>query len=462
MEEKRRNPLGYEPVGGLMRRFALPSIVAMLVSAIYNIVDQLFIGHCVGTLGNAATNVAFPLSMLCTACALLFGIGGASNFNLSMGRGEREKAGYFVGNAAMALFASGALICLVTEVFLQPMLIGFGAPGDVLPYAKEYVSVTALGFPFLILTIGSGHLIRADGKPTIAMTCNLSGAIINTVLDALFVVGFHWGMKGAALATILGQIFSAGLAVYHLYHYRTVKLTREHVVPKLRHLSPIAKIGAASFINQLAMMLVQIVLNNSLTFYGKQSAFGESVPLAVAGIVTKVSQVFFAVVIGIAQGSQPIESFNYGARRFPRVREAFKLACVSGFAISAVAFVLFQTIPKQIIAMFGTGSDVYYEFGSSYFRVYLFFICLNWFQPITSTLFTSIGKPIKGIFLSLTRQVLFLIPLLLILPRFFGIDGILYSGFIADGAAFVCTLIMARLEFNDMKRLELTTKPVES
>ena len=446
------NPLGAEPVSSLMVRFAVPSIVAMLVSALYNIVDQLFIGQAVGTLGNAATNVAFPLTTSCVALALMFGIGGASCFNLNMGRGNKEQAIYFVGNALVCLAGSGLLLCILTQIFMEPLLLLFGAPDNVLPYAKTYVRIAAVGFPFLILTTGGCHLIRADGSPQMAMICNLTGAIINTILDAMFTMVFHWGMAGAAIATVIGQVVSAIIVVRYLLHFKTMPLLSEHFRLQAVYVKRTAQIGLASFFNQIAMMIVQVVLNNSLTYYGAQSVYGEAIPLACAGIVIKVNQVFFSIVIGLAQGSQPVESFNYGAEKYDRVRKAYRLAATAGVIISVISFALFQIFPRQILSLFGTGTAEYFEFGVRFFRIYLFFIWLDALQPITSTFFTSIGKPAKGIFLSLTRQIIFFVPLLLILPVFLGVDGCIYTGPIADFVAAMVTIVMAVLEFRKMPK----------
>lgn len=448
------NPLGELPVPGLMLKFALPSIVAMLVSALYNIVDQLFIGQAVGTLGNAATNIAFPLTTSCISLALLFGIGGASCFNLHMGRGETENAAYYIGNAAVCLFGSGLILEIIAQLFLAPLLKGFGSPGEVLPYAMTYVRITSIGFPFLILTTGGGHLIRADGSPLMTMICNLSGAIINTVLDALFVLGFHWGMAGAAAATIIGQIFSGLLVIWYLTRFKTVPLLACHLRLRFSYVSEVARIGMASFFNQIAMMVVQVVCNNSLKHYGALSVYGESIPIACAGIVMKTNQVFFSIVIGLAQGSQPIESFNYGAGKYDRVRQAYKLALASAFCISLTSFLMFQFFPGQILSMFGKGSDLYFQFGTRFFKTFLFFTWANCLQPITSTFFTSIGKPVKGIFLSLTRQIIFFLPLLIILPLFLGINGILYTGMLADLLSAIVAIIMAAAEFSDIRKLD--------
>ena len=453
-ETTKNNPLGTERVGSLMVKFAVPSIIAMLVGALYNIVDQLFIGQAVGTLGNAATNIAFPLSTSCIALALLFGIGGASNFNLAMGEERKEEAASYAGNAAVLLIGSGLVLFLVTQLFLTPLLAFFGAPADVMPYAKFYVRITSIGFPCLILTAGGCHLIRADGSPKMSMICNLIGAGINTVLDAIFVLGFRWGMAGAALATIIGQIVSAAVVIYYLAHYKTVHLGKKQLSVESRCAVNIMALGTASFFNQVAMMIVQIVLNKSLTHYGELSEYGAAIPLACAGIVTKVGQLFFSVIIGISQGTQPIESFNYGAKQFGRVREAYNLAVRAGAIISVVSFLIFQVFPGEILALFGTGSDAYFKFGIKFLRVYLFFTFVNFLQPITSTFFTSIGKPQKGTFLSLTRQIVFLLPLTLILPLFVGIDGIMYAAPVADCLAAVIAITMAVKEFREMKKLE--------
>lgn len=454
IENVKNNPLGSEPVKKMMIKFSIPSIVAMLVGALYNIVDQLFIGNSVGQLGNAATNIAFPFSTSCIAVALLFGIGGASCFNLSMGRGEKDKAPFFVGNALVMLTTVGVVIMLISEIFLEPLLKLFGSPADVLPYAIEYVKIVALGFPFLILTTGGSHLIRADGSPNFSMACNLIGAILNTVLDAVFVLKLDMGMTGAALATVIGQVVSAIIAVVYLLHFKTVPLKKEHFKPNFSYISRTASIGMASFINQLAIMVVQIVLNNSLKAYGEISIYGASIPIACAGIAMKVNQIMFSVVIGLAQGTQPIESFNYGAKQYKRVKSAFMLALTVAAVFSLCCFAMFQLFPREIMEMFGEGSEEYFEFGEKMFRIFLFFTWLNCLQPISTTFFTSIGKPIKGAFLSLTRQFLFFIPFLIILPIKMGIDGIVYAGPCADLLSGIVSVIMAAHEFGNMKKLE--------
>lgn len=451
------NPLGSEPVSTLLRRFAVPSVIAMLVSALYNMVDQLFIGHSIGVLGNAATNVAFPLSMVCTSIGLLCGIGGAANFNLCMGRREPEHAKSYVGSAISMLAILGVILCVAVQLFLHPMMLLFGATPDVIDYACTYTRITSIGFPFLIVTIGGSNLIRADGSPKFSMLCNLVGAIVNTILDPLFIFVFHMGMAGAALATITGQILSFALVVFYLRGFKTLPLSLSDLKPNMACWARIAALGATPAFNQVAMMVVQIVMNNTLTYYGSNSVYGSDIPLACAGIISKVNMLFFSFVIGISQGLQPIVSFNFGAQKYDRVKDAYKKAVFAATAISIVAFLCFQFFPRQIIGIFGSGSEEYLHFAERYFRIFLFFTFLNGIQPVSSNFFTSIGAPKKGIFLSLTRQIIFLLPLLLIFPYLFGIDGVMYTAPIADLAAASVSIVMVVLEFKIMAELQKAT-----
>lgn len=451
------NPLGSEPVSTLLRRFAVPSVIAMLVSALYNMVDQLFIGHSIGVLGNAATNVAFPLSMVCTSIGLLCGIGGAASFNLCMGRREPEHAKSYVGNAISMLAILGVILCVAVQLFLRPMMLLFGATPDVIDYACTYTRITSIGFPFLIVTIGGSNLIRADGSPKFSMLCNLVGAIVNTILDPLFIFVFHMGMAGAALATITGQILSFALVVFYLRGFKTLPLSLSDLKPNMACWARIAALGATPAFNQVAMMVVQIVMNNTLTYYGSNSVYGSDIPLACAGIISKVNMLFFSFVIGISQGLQPIVSFNFGAQKYDRVKDAYKKAVFAATAISIVAFLCFQLFPRQIIGIFGSGSEEYLHFAERYFRIFLFFTFLNGIQPVSSNFFTSIGAPKKGIFLSLTRQIIFLLPLLLIFPYLFGIDGVMYTAPIADLAAASVSIVMVVREFKIMAELQKAT-----
>lgn len=452
MNKETNNPLGVQPVNRLLSQFAIPSIISMLVGSLYNIVDQFFIGQRVGELGNAATNIAFPLSTSCLALALLIGIGGSSAFNLAMGSGHEKRAVNIMGNAVVLLAGSGLVLSIITLLFLKPLLLFFGSPKSVLPYAMEYTKITAFGFPFLLLSTGGGHLIRADGRPRITMLCNLVGAVLNTILDALFVFGLNLGMSGAALATIIGQIVSGALAIGYLMHGKTVTIHRENLRIKWENVTRIASLGMAPCSNQVAMMVVQIIMNQSLKHYGSHSIYGENIPIACAGIITKVNMIFMSFVIGLSQGLQPIASFNYGAGKKGRVKEAYIKAISIGAVLAVIAFLMFQFFPRQIISIFGDGSELYYQFAIRYFHVFLFFTFVNFMQPITSNFFTAIVKPKVGSFLALTRQILFLLPLILLFPLFLGIDGIMYAGPVADCLAAVVCFIMVYRELRNFNQ----------
>lgn len=455
--EVTENPLGTEKIGSLLVRFAVPSIIAMLVSSLYNIVDQFFIGRSVGMLGNAATNVAFPLSITCTALSLLCGVGGAANFNLCMGGKEVEKAKKFAGGAIGMMIILGIALSVGVRIFLEPLMIAFGATDQVLDYALTYTGITSYGFPFLIVTTGGSNLIRADGSPRFSMACTLTGAVINTILDPLFIFGFDMGIAGAAYATVIGQTVSGIMVLWYLSRFKTVKIPRKALIPSRTVWAAVVSLGIAPFFNQLAMMIVQIVMNNTLTYYGGQSVYGSDIPLACAGIISKVGMIFFSIVIGISQGIQPIISFNYGAENGGRVKETYKKAVAAALCISVFSFLLFQLFPRQIVGIFGSGSEEYFRFAEKFFRIYMFCTFMNGIQPITANTFTSIGKAWKGLFISLTRQIIFLLPLLIILPLFMGIEGIMYSAPAADGIAAVLSILFIRREFRLLDQMEKKT-----
>ncbi len=440
-EQYIKNPLGYEKISKLLKKYAVPSIIAMLVSALYNIVDQIFIGQGVGVLGNAATNIAFPLSTICIALGLLFGIGGSTRFSLELGAAKEDHAAKAVGNAISLLALSGVILCVVVVIFLKPLLIFFGATSDILDYAMTYTRITAFGMPLLIFSNGLGSIIRADGSPKYSMFSMLAGAIINTILDPLFIFGFHMGIAGAAWATIIGQFISCLFSLYYIKNFQHIRLTKSDMRLDLSYVKSIAALGAANCFNQLAMTIVQIVMNNTLKYYGGLSIYGAEIPLACAGIIAKVNMIFMSFIIGISQGTQPIIGFNYGAKNYRRVQDTYKLAVMIATVISIISFAVFQLFPRQIISVFGEGSEEYFIFSQRYFHIFLFFTFLNGIQPVTSNFFTSIGKSIKGVFLSLTRQIIFLLPLLVALPMIMGIDGVMYAGPVADGAAFLLAMI---------------------
>ena len=449
---RRSSVFAEEKIGRLIARFAVPAIISMLVSSLYNIVDQIFIGQGVGILGNAATNIAFPVSIICTATALLLGIGSASNYNLEAGAGRNERAAEIAGNGLAMLVICGVSIGAIVLIFLNPLLHLFGVTKEILPYAQDYTGITAIGIPFLILTTGGNHLIRADRSPTYSMTCMLTGAILNTILDPLFIFVCHWGIKGAAAATVIGQVVSGLMVIYYFARKRKMELKRSMFLPKAGYLKMIVSLGMASCINQIAMAIVQITMNNTLRYYGAQSMYGSEIPLACVGVISKVNMVFMAIAIGISQGCQPIWGFNYGAHNYDRVREAYKKAFAICIVLGVVFFGCFQLFPRQIVSIFGSGSEAYFHFAERYFRIFMFVTFMNGIQPMSSGFFTSIGKSKLGIVVSLTRQIIFLLPLILIFPLFMGIDGVMYAGPIADGAAALVAIIFAEREMKALQQ----------
>ena len=448
------NPLYYEKIYKLLFKFGTPSIISMLVGALYNIVDQIFIGQGVGINGNAATNVAFPLTTICVSISLFLGLGGASSYSLLLGRGEREKATTIIGNTISLAFIFSIILTIIVKVFVKKIMYMFGSTEEVLSYAVKYSSITSTGFlPFIFSSMMS-HIIRADGSPRYSMMSVLSGAIANTILDPIFIFYFKMGIAGAALATIIGQFISFALTFKYIFKMKNITLNKESFLLKINNVINIFTLGLSGGFNQLAMMAVQITMNNVLSYYGNQSIYGGNIPLAVSGIIIKINMIIMAFIIGTGQGSQPIIGFNYGARNYKRVIDTYKLSVFITTMMAIIASILFQLFPRQIVSMFGDGSELYFSFAEEYMRIYMLFMVVNGVQPVTGSFFTSIGKAFKGAFIAMTRQIIFLLPLIIILPKIFGIDGVMYAGPIADAMALIVTILFIRREIKNIKKLE--------
>lgn len=448
-----QNPLQYEPMPKLLRHFAIPSIISMLVSSLYNIVDQIFIGQGVGYLGNAATNVAFPLTTIAIALALLIGIGNASRFSIYIGAKDYDQAKKVIGNGIASMFIASILYVILIFTFLTPLLYAFGATEQIYPYAHTYTMITTWGVPFLITTNVLSNMIRADGAPKYSMACMLIGAIINTLLDPLFIFVFKMGVAGAAWATVIGQIASALMALYYIKQFKNISISLKDCRFSWKEFLSSSAIGISSCVNQIAIMLVQIILNNSMTYYGSFTPYGSEIPLAASGIVMKTNAILLAIIIGLSQGMQPIIGFNYGAKQYDRVREIFLLTIKVNLCISIFGWSLFQFFPAQVLSIFGTGDALYYEFSIHFMRIFLSMACINGVQMLASGFFSAIGKAYKGMILSLTRQVLFFIPLALFLPTLFGLDGILWAAPIADFVAFTVSIILSAKEIKLLKSM---------
>ena len=445
--KKTVNPLGTAPVGRLLLQYAIPSIISTLIASLYNMVDQMFIGQRIGFLGNAATTVAYPLTFLCGAMTLLFSNGSSVNFNICNGRGERDEALHFAGAGLTLLAAEGIFTAALVLLFTPWFVNLFGATDQVYPYALTYMKLVAPGLPFLALTSGGTLLIRSDGSPRYALICSMSGVALNFVLDYLFLFPMNMGIAGAALATVMGQVLSALMVAAYMLHFRTGRLRQAHFAVSGSRFRQITSIGAAGSLNQAAMLVMNLVLNSSLRYYGSQSVYGGSEALAAAGVVTKVNFLFYSTIIGCSIGGQPIMGFNFGARNYERVKQTAYLVFTYAFVIGAVETACFWLFPEQILRLFGDSAGGYQAFALRYMHEFMLLVILAGVLPVAMNAMVSIRQPLKGVIISLSKQLV-LIVLLLILPRFLGIDGILIAGPVADLMVAIAAFIVIRSAFS--------------
>ena len=454
MKVDEKNPLAEAPIGKLMTKYAIPSVVALVVNALYNIVDQIFIGWGVGTLGNSATNVVFPLSMVVTALSLLLGDGGAAYLSLELGRGNKEKAQKGANNTLTWLIVVGIVMFLVCFIFLKPLVGMLGATTDNLPYALEYGRIVVCGFPFVVIGSGLCSVIRSDGTPQLTMIGMIIGCIINVVLDAIFVLGCGWGMTGAAVATIIGQIVNFLITIWYLPRFKTCKINLHDMKPQLSLLSKIASLGVSSFIAQFAVAVVMAVVNYFLVKYGAASEYGSDIPLAAFGIVMKFNTILIAVVTGIGTGAQPIVGYNYGRGDITRVKKTYFLAVKCATIFSIICFIVFQAFPYQLTEMFGDQGQLYTQFSIMSFRIFTLLCFFNGFQVVTAIFFQSIGKPLTSGIISFSRQIIFFIPAVIIWCACVGLNGVLYAGPTGDGLAFILALVLILIEMKKLNKME--------
>ena len=432
------NVLGTAPISKLIWKFALPGILTQVVSSAHNIVDQIFIGQKFGEMGIAATNISFPLASAVTAVSALVGVGAAANFSILLGKGEKENAAKMLETGLFLLLLFGALITVVSSLFLEPMLRLFGATDLMMPYATEYVRIICIGIVFGIFSTGVAYFIRADGRPGFSSVVLLSGAILNMLLDPLFLFVFDMGISGVALATLLGQLLSAVLAWHYIrYRFQSVKIYFRRASYSGHEAKGIFAIGVSAFVTHVLAIAVQIIQMNSFRYYGALSPYGSEIVIAGAGAVSKLSIVFMSVVIGISLGCQPIYGFNLGSRRYDRVKKAYLLAVTYGTVVAGATFLVMQLFPSQLLSIFGSESPLFYEYTTGYIRVGMALLFVNGIQPITSMFCSSIGRPKAALWMTIIRQGILLIPLTFILPMFFGLQGVLTAIPISDGLAAV-------------------------
>lgn len=442
MNEKQKQ-LGEEKISKLLVKFSLPAIAGMLIGALYNIIDRIFIGKAVGSYAIAGVGLAFPAMAIILAFGLLFGIGGSTLISIRLGEKKPEEAEKILGNIFVLLVILGIFITIAGTMFLDPLLKLLGAGDQTFVYAKKYMSVILSGSVFAMLAYGMNHSIRSDGNPKIAMMSSFVGAITNIILDYLFIMRFGWGIKGGAYATIIGQALTG---IWVLYYFTKgkghIKLRARNFLLNFYTVRDVAAIGVSSFLIQFTGSIAGTFANRALRATGGELAIGAMT------IIMSTVMLFFMPIIGLRQGVQPIIGFNFGAKEFERVKQAFWMGTIVSTIASVVAFILIQTFPQFFIKMFTKNTEVL-NFGMVGMRVIIIMLATIGFQIMVTTFFQAIGDSKMSLFLSVLRQALLLIPLLLVLPRFFGIMGVWISYPIADGISFLVCLYLVR------KRMQL-------
>ena len=454
--------LGREKISKLLLKFSIPCVMGLLISAFYNIVDQIFIGNSeLGYLGNAATGVSFPVICIANAFAWCVGDGAASFLSICAGRKDADRAHKCVGTGITVSFLISVVLMVICEIFAEPLMSMFGASDQTLEMAVEYFRIVAAFFPFYLLLNVMNSMIRADGSPTFAMVAMLTGAITNIVLDPVFIFLLKWGIAGAAWATVIGQSASFLVCVVYFFKPKTFRLTRSSFIPNMDVLRNMVALGGATFITQLSIVVLSLVSNMTLAHYGMLSKYGPDIPISVFSIQTKVYTVVCNIVTGIVLGGQPIFGFNYGAGNLDRVRQAYRLVLRSTLIVGISAVALFELWPQGVIGIFGSGNELYQEFAVKTFRIYLSLTMITCMVKMTAVFFQSIGKSGNAVLASLIRDILCFTPLALILPAVMekaepgsGINGILFAAPISDLVAIIVILALTVPFFRQLKKQE--------
>lgn len=453
--------LGKEKIGKLLKAFAIPCIISLVVNALYNMVDQIFIGWGVGYLGNGATNVIFPITVLCLAFSLMFGDGTSAYLSLKLGEKNKKDAKKGVANGIIASVIISVILGVLVLVFLPQLITIFGGTDNLRSYALDYGYIIAIGIPFMMIGTTLNSIIRADGSPKYAMISMIIGAVLNTILDPISIFVFNMGIKGAAYATIISQFVSFLINIMYLKKFKSIEITKESFKPSLKVMKNVGMLGISSFITQIAIVIIITVQNTLYNMYGASSKFGTEIPITVHGIVMKVNMILTSIIIGIAAGSQPIVGYNYGAKKYDRVKKTLNMVMLLSICVSAVSFILFQTIPEVLISIFGSGDELYNEFACLTFRIYLMLIICNGIQIASGIFFQAVGKPAKSAFLTLSRQILFYIPASIILSKFYGVMGVLYAGPVTDGLAFIIAATLLAFETKKLSKAENEEPKIE-
>ncbi|MDO4282080.1 MAG: MATE family efflux transporter [Clostridia bacterium] len=464
MENQEENKyLGEAKISKLLLKFSIPCILSLLISSLYNIVDQIFIGNSeLGYLGNAATTVVFPITIISVAFAWCFGDGSAAFLSLCQGRKDTKNAHKAVGNSILITFIVSILFVILGFLCMDKVLYLFGASDASIGLARDYFKIILSAIPIYMLTNMMTAVIRADGSPAFSMASTLAGAIINIILDPVFIFIFKLGIEGAAWATIIGQIISFIIALVYYFRTKTFKLCFDSFKLDMKLFSNVIKLGVSTFITQMSIVIISLVCNIMLAKYGTMSKYGADIPIAVIGICMKVFTIVINIIVGIILGAQPILGYNFGAKKYDRVKGTFKTVLFATIIVGIISTMIFEICPQVVIRIFGTESDLYMEFATITFRVFLMFVTFTCIIKMTSIFFQSVGQPLKAAIISLSRDIVCFVPLVIILPHFIGITGALWAAPIADVIGIVITSGLVMHFFKNLGKNLVSSKEKEN
>lgn len=451
------NPLATERIGKLLPKYAVPCIISLVISSLYNIVDQIFIGHGVGYLGNCATSIVFPLTVIGLAIAMFIGDGTAAHLSLCQGRNDTKRFDICLGNGLIIGTALSIIYMIIFFLFSEQILTTFGATDETLSLTKEYSSVIFMGMPFFVISNLLGSVIRADGSPQYSLLAMSAGAVFNIIFDPILIFVFHMGVLGAAIATIAGQIISCIIAIVYLWKSKTFRLNKKSFRFRPKEAAKALPLGISSLLTQLSIVVASGISNMLLVKYGAESVYGSDIPVAVQGIVMKVFAIVISIALGLAVGAQPIIGFNYSAKNYKRVKSTFKLVIVLTLFVSALATIAFEFFPNLILRIFGDEGELYTEYGLKTFRIYLSLIIFTCIQKVSSIFLQAIGKPVPSVIVSVSRDLVFHLIFMIVFAACFGVMGVLYAGPAADILALIVSIIFVSWEWRKMKQCKTNT-----
>ncbi len=462
MENQENNKfLGSEKISKLLLKFSIPCILSLLISSLYNIVDQIFIGNSeLGYLGNAATGVVYPITIIAVAFAWCFGDGAAAYLSLCQGRGDTENSHQGIGNSILVTFIISIIFLILGFIFKDNLLYLFGASKASISLARDYFVIILAAIPIYMLGNSMNAVIRADGSPGFSMLATALGAVINIILDPIFIFPLNMGIKGAAYATIIGQIATLIVSIIYYTRTKTFKLTLNSFKMNFKVFKNIIKLGVSTFITQMSIVIISLVCNLMLAKYGAMSKYGADIPIAVIGITMKVFSIVINIIVGVILGAQPILGYNYGAKNIDRVKETFKKVVVISTIVGVVSTIIFELCPSVIISIFGSNNELYMEFAVLTFRLFLMLVTLTCLIKMISIFFQAVGEPLQAAIVSLARDIVFFVPLVIILPKYIGIKGVLIAGPIADLLGIIITIILVLKFFkkiNQYKQIDNKT-----